>query len=1158
MIVEKGNLLKKISINATIKFLVFFCIPIFCGISGTDQSVIIKSTQDETLKAIWNAGEIRDIRTVPQLIALLKDSCYSIRQYAAVALGKINDNRAIDPLIDCVIAENPGIENTATFALSRFGKPAICRLIKRYVTITGKSDDPDFYEPAIAGAARIERILFQSNHRNTTPALLPLPDSESVVNCLPYPYNGMGKQLQKLSVDVIANSNDTTVFDILTKLLLFKNYSTRDEICRKLISIGDKRTIPFLLEHGNGGDSLLPKWKTIELLTAMPEIGSIDFLKENISQNNCYNIAQALKKIGNSIAPEMVRWLEDSSVALRCCASLVLSEIDCSEYKSMLIPLLNDTSAFLRGSIINAMKSCKDSTLSPYVYKLINDTGISFIRNAIERYREEENIWVVEKIIKRMQYAVEKDTLDTLLLNDVASIVIKEKERALPEWSGTYVASLNDDFRKNLIPFLEIFERSTHSPYWKKVFEIKTYAIKSKRNTSIQNGLNSEDPEMVLLSLRSIVISDDDNCYNIPVHLFNHKNFHIRYFAAIAASRCTSEVYIPSLLSLLKETNTVIPKGIVKSVIVVDSLIKFDMDIPNQNNNEYIQLLTVADAAAYALGCIGDKKISNALREYLDKCNMDSKKTGLVSFKRVVTDSDVALLRRYLNKNIPSEIRELAMGCMFRLDIKKTRNTIIEYIHTHADFAAIVGLKILCKKSKDDITNVAIELVNKLINMNEKYSNLAPDEQQKFWDKMPRDSVVLHEYASRLLIQSAIEMLSMGQQNGIIPAMKILNSYSYDCCATGETWESALGRVPIYENKAAIDTLIVQLKANSEDKKIFEHYWDVLKKQNSRYAVNEIVKLLSNDNPVIRLASANILFHTADSTTVQYLEPFLDDSLAYMRLYAFSILYKLNSCNSAENLVNSIERGLLDTIDKIHTNSLDIDKRDESHMKAMEKWHQHYRFFEELFHRRYIDPSGMPERQMISTEFHKRLFQLVLSGNSFAEYFIRYDQVCPDSSIAELFKSREKNHRLGALKVYLAHPGSADPNKIVCLLEDEDLEVQVLAGKYILSSGVQKYYYKIYNDIMYDITRFPSQEFRGSFLSPLNVNTLIELCTDTSAIKMHKEIVHLKKRELRFSSYKALIKMNGEQAKALLLSPLFPEDHYHIKDFRKRIADGLE
>ncbi|MDX1701980.1 MAG: HEAT repeat domain-containing protein, partial [Melioribacteraceae bacterium] len=81
--------------------------------------------------AVLVLGRIYSPKSVPTLIKILNtDEDSSVRKYAATALARLNDSRAIDPLIKAWADENIDVRREVSRALVSFGKRAIKSLAK--------------------------------------------------------------------------------------------------------------------------------------------------------------------------------------------------------------------------------------------------------------------------------------------------------------------------------------------------------------------------------------------------------------------------------------------------------------------------------------------------------------------------------------------------------------------------------------------------------------------------------------------------------------------------------------------------------------------------------------------------------------------------------------------------------------------------------------------------------------------------------------------------------------------------------------------------------------------------------------------------------------------------------------------------------------------
>ena len=67
--------------------------------------------------AAWALGKISDPRAVEALVEALKDKGKLVRRYASEALGKIGDSRAVEALVEALEDEDKDVRRYASEAL---------------------------------------------------------------------------------------------------------------------------------------------------------------------------------------------------------------------------------------------------------------------------------------------------------------------------------------------------------------------------------------------------------------------------------------------------------------------------------------------------------------------------------------------------------------------------------------------------------------------------------------------------------------------------------------------------------------------------------------------------------------------------------------------------------------------------------------------------------------------------------------------------------------------------------------------------------------------------------------------------------------------------------------------------------------------------------
>jgi HEAT repeat protein len=105
-------------------------------------------------------GDIGDDRGYDPLLNSLTDHDWHVRKYAAIALGKIGDERAIKPLVNALTDSDSDVRWKSVVALGKIGKPAVGELLKAFETddwqlrsqiaeVLGKIKDEKAVDPLI-------------------------------------------------------------------------------------------------------------------------------------------------------------------------------------------------------------------------------------------------------------------------------------------------------------------------------------------------------------------------------------------------------------------------------------------------------------------------------------------------------------------------------------------------------------------------------------------------------------------------------------------------------------------------------------------------------------------------------------------------------------------------------------------------------------------------------------------------------------------------------------------------------------------------------------------------------------------------------------------------------------------------------------------------
>ena len=106
-----------------------------------DESAVdalIAALKDKSWAVRRNAtialGDIGDEKGYEPLLSSINDKDWHVRKYAAIALGKIGDERAIDPLVKALNDEDSDVRWKSILALGKIGTPAVKPLLNAFET----------------------------------------------------------------------------------------------------------------------------------------------------------------------------------------------------------------------------------------------------------------------------------------------------------------------------------------------------------------------------------------------------------------------------------------------------------------------------------------------------------------------------------------------------------------------------------------------------------------------------------------------------------------------------------------------------------------------------------------------------------------------------------------------------------------------------------------------------------------------------------------------------------------------------------------------------------------------------------------------------------------------------------------------------------------
>lgn len=204
------------------------------------ESVETAEQGSATAEVVLEEERIKD--EIEIQIDLLKDPDWAIRREAAVTLGEMGDERCVEPLVRALRDGDWQVREAAVEALGMIGSPAVDPLIRQLrdwdirkyaIRGLGKIKDERVLDPLISQLRNDEFML------DATDALVDLgkPAVEKLIAAL----KDKEENVRKQAVIALGRIQDPDAIDPLIEMLKDKDWYTRLTAAAALEKIGDER-----------------------------------------------------------------------------------------------------------------------------------------------------------------------------------------------------------------------------------------------------------------------------------------------------------------------------------------------------------------------------------------------------------------------------------------------------------------------------------------------------------------------------------------------------------------------------------------------------------------------------------------------------------------------------------------------------------------------------------------------------------------------------------------------------------------------------------------------------------------------------------------------------------------------------------------------------
>lgn len=217
--------------------------------------------RDVRRESTFALGEIKDTKAVAPLIFVLEDKDWWVRSTTALALGKIKDNRAVEPLINALDDDEWYVRNSAAEALLQMKDNRAAQAISRFLSQT-----------------------IRALSHNADP------------------------EIRRKAALILGTLKDTNAVEPLTKALNDKSHNVRVNAIRSLAKIGATDSLIVALKNDN--DTV--RKEANELLGSMNQVEAIDPLIVGLKDEDFGVREAAANSLGKTKSEKAVKPLMEA------------------------------------------------------------------------------------------------------------------------------------------------------------------------------------------------------------------------------------------------------------------------------------------------------------------------------------------------------------------------------------------------------------------------------------------------------------------------------------------------------------------------------------------------------------------------------------------------------------------------------------------------------------------------------------------------------------------------------------------------------------------------------------------------------------------------------------------------------------------------------
>jgi len=347
---------------------------------------ILRDTNSEVRGSAASAlGQLGALEAVEPLIERLQDENAEVRCSAANALGELGDERAVEPLLRLLSDQDTEMQRRASIALKQLSGAERLLVALRHeeakirqgaAISLGDVGDERAVEPLLQAVhdkdSRVRWAAMQALGFLWKFSLLEQLGSESV-------------QLRQKAASVLGQQRDMRAVEPLVATLQDEDFKVRQSAASALGQLGDTRAVNPLLERLQDESSEMRR-SVVCALGQLRDVRAVEPLLLTLRDGNAEVRQGASSSLGQlrdirAVKP-LLETLRDTNFEVRRNAASALGQLGALEAVEPLIERLQDENAEVRRSAVNALGELGDERTVEPLLRLLSDQDMEVQRRA--------------------------------------------------------------------------------------------------------------------------------------------------------------------------------------------------------------------------------------------------------------------------------------------------------------------------------------------------------------------------------------------------------------------------------------------------------------------------------------------------------------------------------------------------------------------------------------------------------------------------------------------------------------------------------------------------------------------------------------------------------------------------------------------------------